>query len=132
MGMTREEAIRRIKDHIRIHLRQEPFRACHIQEALGMAVDALKTQEPRVMTLDEVKASKGGDLYLELSDSPNDVPYITASTLDGVGKYGVSFYHTVCDFSTYGRRAYGWRCWTSRPTDEQREATSWEKETEKM
>ena len=34
--MTREEAIHRIENHIRIHSKQEPFRACHIQEALEM------------------------------------------------------------------------------------------------
>ena len=44
--MTQEEAIRRIENHIRIHSKQEPFRACHIQEALEMAVDALKAHEP--------------------------------------------------------------------------------------
>lgn len=44
--MTREEAIHRIENHIRIHSKQEPFRACHIQEALKMAIDALKAQEP--------------------------------------------------------------------------------------
>lgn len=44
--MTREEAIRRIENHIRIHSKQEPFRACHIQEALDMAIEALKAQEP--------------------------------------------------------------------------------------
>ena len=78
------------------------------------------------MTLEEVKASKGNDIYLELSSCPDDTPYITAATLDGVGKCGVSFYHTVCNFCNYGRRAYGWRCWTSRPTDEQRKKEPWD------
>lgn len=45
--MTRNEAIRRIEEHTRIHGANEGFRACHIQEALNMAVDALKAQEPR-------------------------------------------------------------------------------------
>jgi hypothetical protein len=45
VGMTREEAISRIENHIRIHSKQEPFRACHIQEALKMAIDALKAQK---------------------------------------------------------------------------------------
>lgn len=44
--MTNQEAIVRIENHIRIHGSKEGFRACHIQEALNMAVDALKTQEP--------------------------------------------------------------------------------------
>ena len=90
------------------------------------ALELLKAQEPRVMTLEDVKASKGNDIYLELSSCPDDTPYITAATLDGVGKCGVSFYHTVCNFCNYGRRAYGWRCWTSRPTDEQRKKEPWD------
>ena len=51
--MTREEAIRRIENHIRIHSRQEPFRACLIQEALEMAVDALKAHETNLEQLAE-------------------------------------------------------------------------------
>lgn len=96
-----------------------------IVDAIDMAIEALKSQEPHVMTLEEVKASKGKDIYLELSNHPDDTPYITAATLDGVGKRGVSFYHTVFNFCDYGKRIYGWRCWTSRPTDEQRKAIKW-------
>ena len=60
--MTREEAISRIENHIRIHSKQEPFRACHIQEALKMAIEALKAQDiatiqpKRIELADETKA----------------------------------------------------------------------------
>ena len=90
------------------------------------ALDLLKAQEPRVMTLEEVKASKGDDMYLEISTRTDEIPYITAATLDGVGTKGVVFYCSHFDFVAYNRRLYGWRCWTSRPTDEQREATPWQ------
>ena len=43
--MTIKEAIKRIEDHIRIHGKEEKFRAVNIQEALKMAVDALKALE---------------------------------------------------------------------------------------
>ena len=89
------------------------------------ALDLLKAQRPRVMTIDEVKAAKGADLYLEISTREEDTPYITAATLDGVGSKGVSFYHSSFDFATYDRRLYGWRCWTSRPTDSVRETVKW-------
>lgn len=88
----------------------------------------LEAQEPRVLTLDEVKASKGTDMYLEISARPVDVPYITAATLDGVGVKGVTFYHSSFAFLTYNRRYYGWRCWTSRPTEEQRKKVKWNAE----
>ena len=51
--MTRKEAIRRIVNHIRIHSKQEPFHASLIQEALEMAVDALKAQETSLERLAE-------------------------------------------------------------------------------
>lgn len=44
--MTNQEAIDRIENHICIHGSKEGFRARYIQEALNMAVDALKAQEP--------------------------------------------------------------------------------------
>lgn len=88
---------------------------------------APKAKEPRVMTLEEVKASKGADLFLEISGYIGEATYITATTLDGVGTGGVSFYNDVFDFATYNHSSFGWRCWTSRPTDAQREATPWEK-----
>lgn len=60
--MTRDEAIKRIEEHIRIHGADEGFRARNIQEALNMAINALKTQglvtiEPKQIELqDETKA----------------------------------------------------------------------------
>jgi hypothetical protein len=90
------------------------------------ALALLKAQEPRVMTLEEVKASKGDDMFLEISTRTDEIPYITAATLDGAGTKGVVFYCSHLDYVAYNRRLYGWRCWTSRPTDEQRKAAKWE------
>ena len=44
--MTNQEAIERIERHIIIHGAKEP-RAVHITEALNMAIEALKAQEPK-------------------------------------------------------------------------------------
>lgn len=90
------------------------------------AIALLKAQEPRVMTLEEVKASKGDDMYLEISTRTDEIPYITAATLDGVGTKGVVFYYSHFDFVAYSRRLYGWRCWTSRPNEKVRAETPWE------
>ena len=86
----------------------------------------LKAQQPRVMTLEEVKASKGDDMYLEISALTDEIPYITAATLDGVGTKGVVFYCSHFDFVAYNRRLYGWRCWTSRPDEKTRSETPWD------
>lgn len=98
-----------------------------IHQLIRDALVLLKAQQPRVMTLGEVKASKGADMYLEISTRTDEIPYITAATLDGVGTKGVTFYCSNFDFVAYNRRLYGWRCWTpARPTDAQREAEPWE------
>lgn len=87
----------------------------------------IQPEAPKVMTLEEVKEAKGNDLFLEISTSADDEPYITAATLDGVGLKGVTFYHSSFDFKAYNKKSlYGWRCWTTRPTDEQRKAAKWD------
>lgn len=92
-----------------------------LQDALAL----LKAQEPRVMTLEEVNALDWDYCYLEQERLPGNEyrgmlgkyimtcvtwPSITAAKISqGVDSYGKT-----------------WRCWTSRPTDAQREATPWE------
>ena len=87
----------------------------------------LKAQEPRLMTLDEVKHFVYGNPYIietVLSDGEYLLMYGLFSHQGVVGN---------CDFITVNERIrlydadYGktWRCWTSRPTDEQRKVTLW-------
>ncbi len=98
-------------------------------KAINTAVRAmrlLKAQEPRVMTLEEVKSSVGNDMYLEISTRTDETPYITAATLDSAGQKGVVFYCDHFNFVAYNRRLYGWRCWTSRPDEKMRAETPWQ------
>lgn len=98
---------------------------CH--ELMSDALELVKAQEPRLMTLEEVKVSEGKDMYLEMYNYPGSATYITAATLDGVGSKGVSFYHSVFDFAAYNKCPYGWRCWSgSKPNLEQMNNTPWE------
>ena len=90
------------------------------------AMRSLRDQEPRVMTMEEVKSAIGSDLFLEISGYPDEEPYMTAATLKGVGSKGISVYGNTFDFVRYNLRVYGWRLWTSRPTEEQRKATPWQ------
>ena len=83
----------------------------------------LKAQEPRVITLEKMRE---GEVYW--FDCPGNFilrPVICnmydrgdSSYLNFVWQYG----NFSWKISEYGRT---WRCWTSRPTDEQREATPW-------
>ena len=86
------------------------------------AISLLKAQEPRVMTLDEVETWNNQSIYSKenifIENFADDF-----GTLAYVGDFRNRSYPTEeSAFSGYGK---SWRCWTSRPTDEQREAVKW-------
>lgn len=95
------------------------------------ALSLLKEQEPRVMTLEEVKGMKR--LAICAVEQRSKVIKNTFNAeYGGIVTLGTE---NFLDFGLYGdtnrfRRTeagYGktWRCWTARPTDEQREAAKW-------
>ena len=63
--MTNKEAIDRIEDHLRIHFQDEYPYAVRITEALRMGIDALKEQDPKVMSLKELEETKD-PVFIEL------------------------------------------------------------------
>ena len=91
------------------------------------ALSLLKAQEPRVMTLEEVKALPvESDVWVEITGAKGSKPRITATTIHGNGEKEIFGWLHTFNFAAYGKEIYGWRCWTARPTDEQREAVKWE------
>ena len=113
-------------------------RESHIESArtIGEAIALLKAQEPRVMTLEEVKALPDeSDVWLEefcsivvattISHQPTIYKVLKRFNPDATYFYGIE--HADYNSGEYMDADYGteWRCWTSRPTDEQREATPW-------
>ena len=84
------------------------------------AINLLKAQEPRVMTLEEAVTpmwfEKSGDESGWITGI--DCSSIQASTIGQVD--GDDWYNLP--ITDYGRL---WRCWTSRPTDAQRKAVEW-------
>lgn len=102
------------------------------------AIALLKAQQPRVMTLQEVKSER--IFWIEDADDGITVRLFPA-TMFGTGEYAngsksciflaqkpwaidVDNYEWWYFIEDYGET---WRCWTSRPTDEQREAIPWER-----
>lgn len=69
--MTREEAIRRIKDHIKVHHIGE-YPHIRIAEALNMAIAALRAQQEaeknEPLTLDELREMDGEPVLLETGE----------------------------------------------------------------
>ena len=100
------------------------------------ALSLLKAQEPRVMTLTEVMVydNRNGCIWYE-DETKNIVPafvfsegYRRTSGIVGVMSPCFTFiakpqYHRFERMEGYGKT---WRCWTLRPTDEQRKAVKWE------
>ena len=89
------------------------------------AAELLKDQEARVMTLDEVKAFDWDYCYLEEERLPGK-EYRSVC-----GDYALTCITWPCIASMriqHGDDSYGtkWRCWSAKPTDEQRQAVKWE------
>ena len=96
----------------------------YYSKAIEDAISLLKAQEPRVMTLEEVKQAKGRDVWLELSGIFAETA-LTAATIEGCGTKGICTRYESLKYTQYCVRPCGWRCWSARPTDEQRETTPW-------
>lgn len=82
--------------------------------------ELLKAQEPKVMTVSEIGALANGDVvWIEFTDG-RLLPMIVE---DGC-LMRWRFLWRICEDAFYDEN-YKARAWTSRPTDEQREATPW-------
>ena len=92
----------------------------------------LKAQEPRVMTLEELAAAQKAPVWRETKRAHKDLYngwMLAYDVQRGQGITGTRQGMTEpngrvgwCKLDDYGMT---WRCWTSRPTDEQREAIPW-------
>lgn len=95
------------------------------------ALSLLKAQEPRVMTLEEVEDALDTVVWVDrplLDNSSDEYALIDAySRKTQIVELRYPFcdkdYRERADYATYGKT---WRCWTSRPTDEQRKAVKWD------
>lgn len=101
------------------------------------AREILRSMEPRVMTLEEVKALPDeSDVWLEefccivvaatVSHQRDIYKVLKRYNQNATYFYGIE--HADYNSGEYMDADYGteWRCWTSRPTEEQREAVKWE------
>ena len=131
--MTRHEAIEILEEVKMIDDSMFAYSQVY-NDALDMAIEALKEQEARVMTWREVigAAIECKPLYIEVKDSEDKEPgddrwamvtqykdSITNGMIRAMSSYVTS---EILFAEDYGKT---WRCWTSSPTDEQREAVKW-------
>ena len=89
------------------------------------ALALLKAQEPRVLTQEEIK--EGEPYWFDAGKEFVARPVICAYKEDDAREPYIVF---VWQFGTFSHRleTYGktWRCWSAKPTDEQRKAVKWE------
>lgn len=99
------------------------------------ALALLKAQEPRVMTLGEVLDLKFDDVvYLQVYPTNVVLSSIVVDVIPRIPEINtgvVQFRHAAgynginnADLDYYGKT---WCCWTSRPTDKQKETIAWQK-----
>lgn len=84
----------------------------NVERAMEDALELLKEQEPRIIAFDELESDNLEVVWFEAKQSTYIEPMLTR---------GKDF-NDSADWFKYGR---DWRCWTQRPTDEQREAIPW-------
>jgi hypothetical protein len=105
----------------------EPCPKC-FEHLLRDALSLLKAQEARVMTVEDAKQAEAGTVvWLEwrIESKINSAIFFR---LINKGIDDSLEFHVLDGFVAARLACYGteWRCWTSRPTDEQREATLWD------
>lgn len=97
-------------------------------DALEMAIEALKAQEPRLLTLDEIHDSmvvylEAGTEFVKRMDDDGVV-----LAIGGSERAGAKCFITVWDVGIAAMNDdynVTWRAWSQRPTKEQREGIPW-------
>lgn len=100
----------------------------------GDALTFLKKQEPRVMTLEEVKQhdNQDGCVWFEqptynavAAFARRDGEYEEYTEIISPYLLGTPINHVLMSNTFYGEL---WRCWNARPTEEQIQETTWKGE----
>lgn len=122
--MTREEAINKLE-----YLINSPVGREEIDETCYKVMDYLSAQEPRVVTLEEVKQhnNQDGCVWFE-QPTYNAVAAFVRQDEEYTEIISPYLLGEPINHGYMANRFYGkaWRCWTSRPTEAQREKVKWD------
>ena len=128
--IDREKVIERLK-HCPVHCNPEcpyywndisDFTECQIRLHM-YAIDLLEAQEPRVMTPTE--AYTADFVYVEFAGVITPA-LRTSNEREGHRESYFATQQLGGEWMRWDDYGITWRCWTSRPTDEQGEAIAWE------
>lgn len=106
-----------------------PEMCIRVGQAITSAINLLKEQEPRVLTWEEL-IDVTNPVWYEERDGISSWALCTDVTRGNA--YEDMSYEFFENYDNSYIREYAdkcnvyWRCWTARPTDEQRKAVKWE------
>jgi len=114
-----------------LFMKRDCLEGSDTDQTIDRAVKLLKEQEPRVMTLEEVEDALDSVVWVDrpLFDNLSTEYALIDSYSRKLQIVELRYpfcdkdYRERSDYATYGKT---WRCWSYRPTDEQREAVKWE------
>ena len=115
---------------MKVPFMNDPDALAYIEEVKTVLKQA-KAKEPRLMTLEELENALDTVVWVEEPEFENFADHyaLIMAYSHKVGFVRVSFGFAEMpvdceyEYEDYGKK---WRCWTQRPTDEQREAVKWE------
>lgn len=123
-----EKVIKGLESIHAVALDKEQLYVNHISmkdfnELLADALELLKEREARVIDISEIYTAKKLDVWFE-DKGDNIVHPLMLIETEMTNKSQTAFFFPmmVRPIKAYGKT---WRCWTARPTDEQRDATPW-------
>lgn len=115
-------------DHARCS--QCPYESNCVNRLKMDALALLKAQEPRVMTMEEVKKHNNKDncVWFELHDIVIIPVFVRQDRQETIIENPCILSDQTIPHLYWKNIDYckKWRCWTSRPTEEQRKAVEWE------
>jgi len=120
VGMTREEAINKLE-----YLINSPVGREEIDETCYEVMDYLSAQKPRVMAYEELSTIDGAFIIESSPVHPLEWVFFfdTDAGSDAVWVQGFDGERCIICREDYGIYV---RCWTSRPTEAQREKVKWD------
>lgn len=107
--------------------KQDGYESGDCQEnMIRAALALLKDAEPRVLSLEKIQSGTVEVAWLECSDKREVQAGLWFKRINEGEDEGIII-HVLDGFEGMRTEVYGktWRCWTARPTEEQRKAVLW-------
>lgn len=132
--IDKEKVIKGLKAHLNRTCNSCPYEEGYscIDPLLRDALALLKAQEPRVLALEEVKGMKRFTICAveqrsKVKTKTFNAEYGCIVTLGDYNFLDFGLYGNTNRFrATEAGYGYHWRCWSAKPTDEQRKAAKWD------